>query len=496
MILVLGDFSAVVNPAADRARTTAATTQPEGYVHARLSSLGLSDTWRAANDHGSTSAGYTLSRQNDAQQSRIDYIYADNDLVSRVLGSYTLDPNPTVTTDHLALVTTFEMGDIMVADLRRQVKEALRRATRRVLDTRSVTDEHWDSFKMATSRWVDDQAHTHLRGDLGQQDATLLTGVDQLAEAIDDALRTAGQNELVWRTVRHPLIRHGQSSRPATAARQLGEICRKLRLRRLSAPEAIERAKLVTPADVWTDPGADLTVDPLPHLNTLHSQLVVMNRIERARSLVPDIKAAIDARCSKYTTDLATMIKSLLSSWRTYSGIGSVRSNGTMVTQPTQVQEVMSEQMAVWFAQSRELVDDELNDRWRQRYRRENYVPPNAFADLTAPPSFEEFLQAVRRPDPRAHIYCIPKGGEDYTGDVSRLGPIKLLDTLLKVTMSILTSRLTKNCTRYDLLRGFNSSVLPGTSTDLPISAIMAVLEQARENKAPAFIYYEDKSRA
>ncbi|KAL7747660.1 hypothetical protein RI367_006949 [Sorochytrium milnesiophthora] len=67
----------------------------------------------------------------------------------------------------------------------------------------------------------------------------------------------------------------------------------------------------------------------------------------------------------------------------------------------------------------------------------------------------------------------------EFAGDVTSLRPITLLDVLQKMVMSIVVQRVTAVCSTQTVLRGFNSSVLPGTSTDAVINAVMGALEQA-----------------
>ncbi|KAL7746133.1 hypothetical protein RI367_008545 [Sorochytrium milnesiophthora] len=93
-------------------------------------------------------------------------------------------------------------------------------------------------------------------------------------------------------------------------------------------------------------------------------------------------------------------------------------------------------------------------------------------------------------------MFCVPKSDDPFLGDVSKLRPITLLETAHKLMMTIIIDRMSTVCTHHSVLRGLNSSALPGTSTDAPIATILAATEAARATGQPLAIYFEDKSKA
>jgi hypothetical protein len=65
----------------------------------------------------------------------------------------------------------------------------------------------------------------------------------------------------------------------------------------------------------------------------------------------------------------------------------------------------------------------------------------------------------------KANMVFIPKGETQYGATLNTLRPITLLETIQKTFLKVLYSRITNVITQNKILKGANTSVLPGTST-------------------------------
>ena len=91
-------------------------------------------------------------------------------------------------------------------------------------------------------------------------------------------------------------------------------------------------------------------------------------------------------------------------------------------------------------------------------------------------------------------IYCIPKGPV-WSGKISEVRPITLLEHGRKIFFSIIVNRLTSIISRYQIFHGPNFSVLKGTMTKDPIHILNSVLEDAREYDKEVWVLFQDMRR-
>ncbi|KAF9176570.1 hypothetical protein BGZ49_006148, partial [Haplosporangium sp. Z 27] len=91
-------------------------------------------------------------------------------------------------------------------------------------------------------------------------------------------------------------------------------------------------------------------------------------------------------------------------------------------------------------------------------------------------------------------IYCIPKG-PSWSGKISEVRPIALLEHARKIMFTILVDRLTSIFARHNILRGPNFSVMKGTMTKDPIHILNSVMEDAREFDQEAWVLFQDMRR-
>ncbi|KAL7747251.1 hypothetical protein RI367_007462 [Sorochytrium milnesiophthora] len=127
-------------------------------------------------------------------------------------------------------------------------------------------------------------------------------------------------------------------------------------------------------------------------------------------------------------------------------------------------------------AESDELTEDaDLPPAWREEYKRNAYVPDHAYDRLLAEPTGTEFLRSMSNcavegyrserhstglaPATGTKVHVLAMDAAGFSGDVRKLRPISLLETMLKAVMTIVTSRLSAAMQKHGILRGKNNSV-------------------------------------
>jgi hypothetical protein len=95
----------------------------------------------------------------------------------------------------------------------------------------------------------------------------------------------------------------------------------------------------------------------------------------------------------------------------------------------------------------------------------------------------------------RSTIILIPKK-ETWGGNLKNTRPITLIETGRKLLTRILTSRISKTCSEYDILKGDNFSVLKNMSISAPIQIINFAIEHATKNKKELWLVMQDMKKA
>ena len=75
-------------------------------------------------------------------------------------------------------------------------------------------------------------------------------------------------------------------------------------------------------------------------------------------------------------------------------------------------------------------------------------------------------------------IYPIPKP-YDWEYDISKTKPITLLDIVRKLTIKIITNRLSMTLAAHKILKGNNFAGLSGSSCDFPIIILNNIFEES-----------------
>src|SRR5271169_6224735 len=92
-------------------------------------------------------------------------------------------------------------------------------------------------------------------------------------------------------------------------------------------------------------------------------------------------------------------------------------------------------------------------------------------------------------------LYPIPKTAT-WEGDLEAVRPITLLEHAWKLCERIMVGRMCRVLSEKQVLQANNNSVLCGTSVGGPLHIINAVMEDARENRKPLWMVFQDIRRA
>jgi Reverse transcriptase (RNA-dependent DNA polymerase) len=88
----------------------------------------------------------------------------------------------------------------------------------------------------------------------------------------------------------------------------------------------------------------------------------------------------------------------------------------------------------------------------------------------------------------------IPKGDNPYTGIVKNLRPIKLLETIQKIFIKTIFHRITNVLIKKSILKGANTSVLPGTSTYDSLLPLAVFIKESHRTKREGHLFFDDES--
>ena len=92
-------------------------------------------------------------------------------------------------------------------------------------------------------------------------------------------------------------------------------------------------------------------------------------------------------------------------------------------------------------------------------------------------------------------MYPIPKPHE-WQCDLNNTRPIVLLETVRKLTIKILTKRLSSIIERHEVLKGQNYAALPHESTFEPIRLLDNIINDTKQNKFSCWLLFQDMSKA
>ena len=104
-------------------------------------------------------------------------------------------------------------------------------------------------------------------------------------------------------------------------------------------------------------------------------------------------------------------------------------------------------------------------------------------------------LEKIPKMWKQSTIYPISKK-QKFSGQLNETRPISLIEHTRKIFTKLLTKRLNSILNRYPILHPCNHVALPNTSTALPISTIMNIIEDAQVLNKELWLLSQDMSKA
>jgi hypothetical protein len=90
----------------------------------------------------------------------------------------------------------------------------------------------------------------------------------------------------------------------------------------------------------------------------------------------------------------------------------------------------------------------------------------------------------------------IPKCDPGYNGSITKLRPITLLETIQKLFLKVLFSRITDKIVEHSILIRANTLDLTSTSTSNSLIDLSVLLKEVKRTGSPGHLILEDKSAA
>jgi exonuclease III/ribonuclease HI len=546
-VIIMGDFNAVAKPAVDRLTNGSAAigTLPEREILGRLLDNGFTDTFRA---RWPRTKDFTWQSSDSRNASRIDLLFCSSELTGRLTAS-----NMALITgsDHRMMCAEFATATWVTLAGRREVEK--RRVKAKRINTKRASEDQWSEFSEEVDRLLPREVDGYPT--TGDQFIPWdkITVLDEAWHAAEAAFRTAAQACLPYTSTSKRGCMSRLEADSIKAIAKLGGILQGLRdfqedrsqtnYEKITGRTMKAQAYLVS--KLPSPPAVDAEEDEyLAWGRTIRAQW----RNEQAKKAAmqsqqktDNIKRCVNRRCEWTNTDMRRMLQSALD--RTGERldicrvIKSTGGRAECFDRPDDVQRMVAEHFEQW-TRPRQVGQIENNPRWQQQYHPVDYVPDGAFDGLMNPPTYVEFeLELTQTPRNKApgpsglpvelyihaserarlflyhivancvHLQDLPSKWKDSTvipipkstswdGDLNNVRPITLQEILRKVTLSILTRRLSSACATHNILRGANFSVLQGTSTTDPVHILNNVMEHAREFNKPLWVVFQDMRRA
>ena len=431
-------------------------------------------------------------------------------------------------TDHLAIVLKTNFCQKLDWALWHRVMRALEATRVEQIDFSKVGDSHWKRYKRASDRAL---------AELGGVSELLQVGdVDGAWERLEHA-----QNQAAKDCLPHKFKFSRLLSKPK-AADPLGRAANAFRNWANRSHRAAAPATAVQLAEIHgLLPRASYSSDQTYARAARH-----LLQVAHAESLDQQRIAMINARTDQRNKDFLDMLPSVINrvmerrrpdstiAYHLQQADGSEHEK--IVRDPGAVRKGIWEEVRRWFDQQ-EYPD--LDARWEQAFAPLEGFGVDIWSNLMVAMIDTEFDEAFRHvgldkapgksglthrllresgdncrqallelfnaclaqrrvPDAwkQGIISLIPKTATGYCGSANGMRPITLLECAGKLFMKVLVTRMNQVLTSHSILRGACHSVLPGTSTTLPISTLTAAMSQSRARRTELWAYFEDKSKA
>ena len=237
-----------------------------------------------------------------------------------------------------------------------------------------------------------------------------------------------------------------------------------------------------------------------------------------------------------FNTSKGGMINNILNRFITQITLDHVIKDGEYYSDPEEIKIIAVTKAKKWTR--KRSIQPILYNRWQSRYSSLESIANNTFSSIMDPISKEELSHVLKHlsnhkaagpsgiPNEfwkhagkhiketlrtllnncllqndipkewkKASIILIPKP-KNWKGNIDITRLIILIETARKILTRILTDRISCICSKQNILKGHNISVLRDTNTTVPIHTLNCIAEHAREFKKEAWFIFQDMKKA
>ena len=456
-----------------------------------------------------------ITWQSGNKTSTIDYIWMSHSLASKVTQFAIQNPEEWFNTDHQALEATIDIKDLEYN------QHKPRKKYRKIFNIRNTDSKNWKKWKESLL-WAlknNTKNNSHNR-DLNKQ-----------WSQIRNAVVKADKKHFGLKKIPKEQTAHSRRECEEYKAKKiLSKIIREQNhlttaglINRLGKTHSLEANQLLQAS----------TTDKIPLAKTIRKAIRKARLVEAAIHRTRAIEQAIQERANAFNNNKRRTINATMERSQNNIEIDHIITNNEISTEATEVKALVDATMNQWTRKRITTIPEQ--ETWHTQYQP---IPANYFQDLMDPTTDEEFDEAVKSlpinksPGParipnemwkkapallrnelkalidnciiqhniptewtQAIVILIPKK-ETWGGNLQNTRPITLIETGRKLLTRILTNRISKTCTKYNILKGDNFSVLKDTSTAIPIQIINFAIEHATTNKKTLWLVTQDMKKA
>ncbi|EXX52451.1 hypothetical protein RirG_252970 [Rhizophagus irregularis DAOM 197198w] len=493
----------------------------------------------------------------DNGSSRLDYIWSSPGFPAPGLFSHVVAcPNllDCPFTDHKVLITVFDFSSCLAILAKSRLKQ--KKEMRTIFSYTSTSDEQWNNFTTE----VDDSLEVYLDRQYNSRLDFSSLFLDRMWHALKAAILSAAIETLPFQKVSN-IYRHSYSpelTKLIAINKFLDRFLYHLTTRRSIRPTQISQMMAALPSHL--DKLVSLFPDySVPTYSTtpvsefklfLRSQKNLVSTFlstKFAQHLTDSVEYYTTLRDEHFSNSLGTFIDSALSVEKRSIVLDRVLvvldSTPTLLTDPSDIK-----QAAITHFQS--IVSPPLVQyssiasfpaRWQQAYTPLSGVSASIYDSVLAPISLKEWSDVISSmPNNKASglskisyemikhlsgdalefsfllantclsrgdipadwreavVYPIPKP-HDFDAQLKNTRPITLLETVQKCVVKVVTNRLSNILADSKVLQGGNFAGLPGSSTDVPIKMLDAIIHQHKHDSSDdqeLWIISQDISKA
>jgi ribonuclease HI/exonuclease III len=534
--IVAGDLNGCISPGLERQTTRADGSEVEHGADAETPLLQLvasdsllADPFRIRNP---SARGFTRLRTDERYLtcSRLDYILTSPSLEPRVTDIDVIWSPPgldILNLDHAVVSLRFACQHYLIPPAPAHRRGWDDQPTKRI-DAKKITTEDWKAFVDA------------LRS-RGVPATSGLSTLDDTDTAISSIISTLATATLPHRRVGPPVnVKQHRYSTAFMAVKSLtSRSARQVRESQTALDDLLATLRRRFPSlqPLWSDHARRYRNNRGSFVPQLRERLL---RIESQRLTATAHLARLEyqiQRDEEFASSPRKYLRNLLGKHSNPDPLLVVRTAAGLEDRPAAVKDLTRTNFLEWTPESTPFSLDGFDD-WHQSYQPLAAIPDDAFTPVAALISLDEASAAARTssnlkaPGPSgiqaavlrhaleainedvvalfnrclqlgqvprawctAHMQPIPKP-DSRPGDLTRLRPIMLLESMRKLFFRILADRITTCAQTHDVLRGNQVGFTPGMQGQDAIALIRATIDYANREKRLLFVVSFDIRRA